>query len=266
MRAESTAPDPRGGSSVTLIFYSIDKGWYRGTEPLLNLVAAAAQMSTFTHVEVAIGEGSGPRGEMDNVLRIFNDATGVELAQRTGKNPNYQYLQLGCSRAAESAMLAWARKQVGKPFSGPGMVRSVLWPRVSDGQSWFCAELVAACLQVGGLMSRDVMPGECTPKKIHSMFRGNAAVSANPFTLRREFGSTKRSGARHLFDPKSTKTTNAVSVPRPFPDAHTNPPRQAFRLVNQVAPSAAAFASLDARRPEDAFTLASLDMSRRESR
>lgn len=44
------------GSSITLIFYSIDSNWWRGTEPLLNLIAAAAQLSTFTHVEMAIGE------------------------------------------------------------------------------------------------------------------------------------------------------------------------------------------------------------------
>lgn len=44
------------GSSVTLIFYSIDPDWYRGSEPFLNLVAAAAQRSAFTHVEMAIGE------------------------------------------------------------------------------------------------------------------------------------------------------------------------------------------------------------------
>ena len=42
------------GSSVTLILYSIDPGWYKGTEPFLNLVAAAAQRSSFTHVELAI--------------------------------------------------------------------------------------------------------------------------------------------------------------------------------------------------------------------
>jgi hypothetical protein len=66
------------GSSVTLIFYALDKRWWStGSEPFLNLVAAAAQFSKFTHVELAIGEDSGARGEMINVLRIFNDDTGV---------------------------------------------------------------------------------------------------------------------------------------------------------------------------------------------
>lgn len=68
---------PDDGSSVTLVLYSLDPKWYTGTEPFLNLLAAAAQFSSFTHVELAIGEGAGARGEMVNVLRIFNDDTGV---------------------------------------------------------------------------------------------------------------------------------------------------------------------------------------------
>lgn len=65
------------GSSVTLIFYRIGSDWYRGGEPLLNLIAAAAQGSVFTHVEVAIGEVAGEGGRMSNVLRVFNDQIGT---------------------------------------------------------------------------------------------------------------------------------------------------------------------------------------------
>ena len=46
------------GTSVTLIFYRIGDKWWQ--EPALNLVAAAAQMSSYTHVEIAIGEASPP--------------------------------------------------------------------------------------------------------------------------------------------------------------------------------------------------------------
>ena len=41
------------GSSVTLVFYRVGALWYK--EPTLNILAAACQMSTFTHVEIAIG-------------------------------------------------------------------------------------------------------------------------------------------------------------------------------------------------------------------
>ena len=41
------------GGSVTLIFYKIGADFWK--EPFLNLVAAAFQMSSFTHVEMAIG-------------------------------------------------------------------------------------------------------------------------------------------------------------------------------------------------------------------
>tara|TARA_X000001036_G_scaffold376012_1_gene365137 strand:+ start:228 stop:380 length:153 start_codon:yes stop_codon:yes gene_type:complete len=42
------------GTSVTLIFYRVGKQWWK--EPALNLMAAAAQFSAYTHVELAIGE------------------------------------------------------------------------------------------------------------------------------------------------------------------------------------------------------------------
>lgn len=45
--------DPDSGSSVTLIYYRIGERWWK--EPFLNVVAAAAQMSSLTHVEIAIG-------------------------------------------------------------------------------------------------------------------------------------------------------------------------------------------------------------------
>ena len=66
------------GSSVTLIFYRMGREWWR--EPALNVVAAAAQMSNLTHVELAIGETPAQSGMMANVLRIFNDEKGVVSA------------------------------------------------------------------------------------------------------------------------------------------------------------------------------------------
>ena len=50
-------------------------------------------------------------------------------------------------------MLKFARAQIGKPFSSIGMARALVWPRKTNYKSWFCAELVAACLQAGGLMN-----------------------------------------------------------------------------------------------------------------
>ena len=60
---------------VTLIFYKLGDRWWK--EPFLNIVAAAAQMSSFTHVELAIGSDAGASGEMTNVTRVFNDDVGV---------------------------------------------------------------------------------------------------------------------------------------------------------------------------------------------
>lgn len=82
------------GGSVTLVFYRIGSGTDIFKEPFLNIVAAAFQMSTFTHVEIAIGNEAGSMGQMSNVCRIFNDDVGVELTSRTGRNPQVCLHQL----------------------------------------------------------------------------------------------------------------------------------------------------------------------------
>ena len=65
---------------------------------------------------------------------------GVELVERTGRNPQNVFIQLGCSKMAENKMLHYVRTQcVGKPFSNYAMVRSLVWPRETDNTSFFCA-------------------------------------------------------------------------------------------------------------------------------
>ena len=65
---------------------------------------------------------------------------GVELVERTGRNPQNVFIQLGCSKMAEHKMLNYVRNTcVGKPFSNYAMVRSLVWPRETDNSSFFCA-------------------------------------------------------------------------------------------------------------------------------
>lgn len=104
---------------------------------------------------------------MKHVARVFNDSVGVvnttatlerialqradlacafaqELVERTGRNPQNVFIQLGCSKMAEQKMLHYVRTQcVGKPFSNYAMVRSLVWPRETDHQSFFCAGALA---------------------------------------------------------------------------------------------------------------------------
>mgnify|MGYP001280161536 CR=1 FL=1 len=172
------------GSSVTLIFYRINPKWW--TEPALNLASAVAQMSNLTHCEISIGEAPGTNGQtMRHVARVFNDSVGVELVERTGRNPQNVFIQLGCSKMAEQKMLHYVRTQcVGKPFSNYAMVRSLFWPRETDNTSFFCAELVASILKVGGLLDGNCNPGSATPEMLHRIYAPRAAVAANPVLLR----------------------------------------------------------------------------------
>ena len=221
---------------MTLILYSLDPDWYKGSEPFLNLLAAAAQRSSFTHVELAIGEGAGKHGEMVNVLRIFNDATGAELTQRTGKNPNYQYLQIGCSQKATAAMMRFARAQVGKPFSSAGMAWSMISPRTSTGADWYCAELVAACLKVGGLMSQDSNPGGATPSSLYKLYKAQGAMMANPCTLRQQFGAM--SSRPLALNAPSAAAIEAVRRSQPLPVSTQMPAARHATVALRVAPTA----------------------------
>jgi len=73
-------------------------------------------------------------------VRVVLEQVGVELVERTGRNPQNVFIQLGCSKAAEQKMLHYVRNQcIGKPFSNYAMVRSLVWPRETDHQSFFCA-------------------------------------------------------------------------------------------------------------------------------
>ena len=172
------------GSCVTLIFYRINPKWWK--EPALNLASAVAQMSNLTHCEISLGESAGGDGQtMKHVARVFNDSVGVELVERTGRNPQNVFIQLGCSKMAEHKMLHYVKTQcVGKPFSNMAMVRSLIWPRETDNTSFFCAELVASILKVGGLLDANCNPGSATPEMLHRIYSPRAAVSANPVLLR----------------------------------------------------------------------------------
>ena len=168
--------------SVVLIFRKIESRW-RDEHPL-NLLAAFATRSQYSHVEISIGDEAGQHGEIRNVLRIFNDEIGVEVAQRTGRSPAFHYVQLGCSLASEHAMMRFAHEQVGKQFSMRAMMRSIVWPRKTDETSWFCAELVAATLQKGGLYPKNENPGAATPESLYRRFISQATTTGNPCTMR----------------------------------------------------------------------------------
>lgn len=214
--------DNRG--CVHLILYAGDDVW---NEPLLNTVAMFAQGSKYAHVEIAIGSQAGQNGEMKNVARIFNDSTGVELTQRTGINPRNCYIGLGCSKSAETRMLNYARSVVGKPFSSVAMARSVFYPRITDGSSFFCAELVASILKVGGLINPQYNPGSATPESLYQLFKPCASVAANPFTLRKV--------SAQLGDLRSSEITlRGLAAPRRAARAKSAPPRRIPHDVRSV--------------------------------
>lgn len=181
-----------------------------------------------------------------------------ELCQRTGRNPQYTYLSLGCSKAQEQRMVNFARQQVGKPFSNSGMARSIIFPRTTTGSSYYCAELVAAILKQGGMMSSDSNPGAATPYSLYRLYSKQGAATANPYTLRQVGGALNFSSIVHSpapMDPCSQPLLSANqaqlqalvanSVARSTAQTggsmrrrDDSPPRASFKVMS-VVPSAA---------------------------
>ena len=93
----------------------------------------------------------------------------------------------------------------------------------------FCAELVAAILQQGGLLSRDSNPAAATPHSLYRLYSGKAAATANPFVLRNmaSQGNTGYARVPLAIDHAPQRRTAA----RPTTGGRSgSPPRAAFRV------------------------------------
>lgn len=161
----------------------------------------------------------------------------------------YTYLSIGCSNAQRDNMLRFARAQIGKPFSNFAMARALFFPRTTTLTSFYCAELVAAVLKQGGLISSDSNPGAATPHSLYKLFNKQAAATANPYMLRQVGGSLnfnsivsshpavsgvvgqQRQQQREL---QALLSTAKLQTPSASSRAtrDTSPPRASFRLLN----------------------------------
>lgn len=173
-------------------------------------------------------------------------------------------------------MLAYARSLVGKPFSNIGMARSIVFPRKSDGNSFFCAgtlfvalkryfacadkactasfvhvcvcvcartrvELVASILKKGGLMSQSSNPGAATPQSLHKLYKNQAAATANPYTLRTFTSTTTHdSEKRSLLGFQGMLSSSKPTwhgTSETTRSRSDSPPRASFRCVSTSSAS-----------------------------
>ena len=138
-----------------------------------------------------------------------------ELCNRTGRNPNFQYIQIGCSNHAEQQILKFARSAVKKPFSIGAMIRSVVWPRRTSHKNYFCAELIVSALQAGGLMDRASNPGSASPESIYRAFANCGTTTGNPFTLRNIRRDQPYIGTKHVQAAQAKPTEMPWKEPTP---------------------------------------------------
>ena len=162
---------------ITLIFTEVAHFF---EEHPLNTLSAIAQGSNLCHVEVALGSNINYEGKMCNVCRIFDDDDGVVVTTRLGHNPRYKYIQLSVTKNQLMSMLTFATNQVGKPFNRTAMIRSLICPRKTTGRDYFCAELTAAILQVGGVLDTSVNAASATPYSLYKLYSKIGTVTANP--------------------------------------------------------------------------------------
>ena len=97
------------GGSVTLVFYKVGNGIELLKEPFLNLVAAAFQMSNFTHVEISIGK---TQAYFAHIFGVQNRACALTLQVTT------QEAWARCATCAGSSTttLGYALKCTRLPF------------------------------------------------------------------------------------------------------------------------------------------------------
>lgn len=143
-------------------------------------------------------------------------------------------------------MLQFARQQVGKPFSNSAMMRSLIWPRKSTYESFFCAELVAAILQKGGMIDSISNPGAATPEGLHDLFKSRATTTANPYFLRqanlqRQLTTTSVVRERH-YQPPSIATRGALQPASARPASYATVAAASFPC--QISSSSRATSSL----------------------
>ena len=165
----------------------------------------------------------------------------------------YSYLQLGCSKAQELKMLNFARRNIGKPFSGTAMARSIIWPRKTDNSTFFCAELVAAVLKEGGLLDPVSNPGAATPQSLHELYRSRATTTANPYVLRQanchrslttnsvveprnyippSIGSNRRAPIKHAYENSCSVSAATTPMPSSFGYMRNNNTSNSIRVLN----------------------------------
>ena len=162
-------------------------------------------------------------------------------------------------------MLAYARKAVGKPFSGVAMARAVLWPRQTTGENYFCAgapaseqtpthtrpewvhavsqvfcaELVAAILQEGGLLDRSSNPGGATPQSLYTLYVSRAASTANPYALKQlqQHMAQQTAQQQMMQSGLSASMAQALAHAAPHPTtSHPTPHPQAPHVGGSLRP------------------------------
>jgi len=165
---------------------------------------------------------------------------GVFGKPRTFSTPNYEFVGLKTDQAGFEAVINFCEDQVGKPMDNHGPIRSALWPKVSDGRKWYCAEFVIAALQQGGFVC-GANPAVIT---IDEMMH---AIKSDPSRINTQVRETPyiRRILREAFDPRNNNSTNFY---RQQQDNNSQQQSQSNSILKRVQETA------DAIKPDNLIT------------
>jgi len=97
-----------------------------------------------------------------------SEGTPVFGKPRSFSLPNYHLLWLKVGPKARDHVQSFCENQVGKPLDAWGPYRSVLWPKQTNGEKWYCVEFVAAAVQQIGLIGYAVNPATISIDELYS--------------------------------------------------------------------------------------------------
>ena len=148
----------------------VSVAFYRGSdnsaeEPWLNVMAKIFT-GEFVHCELVFDDPC--TGAHTLACSVWQNETVFLRPKKFGRT-NWIHVELILPDISVRTMKAWCTEQIGKPFNTSGFYRCITpFPRYSNGDSWFCSELVVTALKEAGYLETAI-PSTCTPTYLYKM-------------------------------------------------------------------------------------------------
>ena len=150
-----------------------------GKEPLLNRITSYFT-GKYMHCEILFASSL-----QHEACGIYQNETCFMRPKRFMKSC-WEFIALSVTRRQYNIMHSFCKEQAIKkvPFNTMGFYRCITpFPRKTDGDSWFCSELITTCLQAAHLLIAEI-PSASTPSSLyHALLSIGAFKTSAPEDL-----------------------------------------------------------------------------------